>query len=216
MILPLDLLAPSTPSAAPPRPTRNPTRNPTPAPTHCEQDRKWWFNGQKCTNYIGEDGEDVGEFPALQRCCENFFPNQNCQCEDICNSNALTPRPTPLPTRYPTRVPTQSPTRKVREAGPGFPDNYLAVHPSSTHVPDAALRDSFEHSRPETPPASQQGTPRRPRPAASRIASGPSTARSAPTTTKARASSTPGCSAAQRCSAIEGTARLRTFATPMP
>ena len=85
---------------------------------------------EAATNYMGDDGEDVGEFPTPQQCWENFFPNQNCQCEDICNSNAVTPRPTPLPTRYPTRVPSRSPTRKVREAGPEFPDNYLVVYTS--------------------------------------------------------------------------------------
>ena len=94
------------------QPTRYPTQNPTPdptvspvtpAPTPCE-DRLWYFNGEKGTNYPTEDGSIPGEFDSKYRCCYAIFgPHVACPAEDLCNPIDITPEPTKKPTRYPTK-----------------------------------------------------------------------------------------------------------------
>ena len=79
-----------------PEPTETPTDNPTmptqvespttPSPTMCEYDRKWWYNGEKCSNYPNEVINGVYEFDDLQECCEMVFGSgKNCPYDDMCN-----------------------------------------------------------------------------------------------------------------------------------
>jgi hypothetical protein len=92
---------------------------PTPCDA-CEGGRKWYFNGEKCTNNGKYESNDV-VFENMQTCCkESFGANVNCPYEDVCNKGSPTKSPseldlTPSPTSKPvettlTSEPSSSPT----------------------------------------------------------------------------------------------------------
>jgi len=90
-------------------PEESPT---TPSPTLCEEDRKWWYNGEKCSNYPNEVINGVYEFDDLQECCEMVFGSgANCPYDDVCYPVDETKDPTKRPTKKPARNPTKRPTK---------------------------------------------------------------------------------------------------------
>jgi len=81
---------------------------PTPCDA-CEGGRKWYFNGEKCTNNGKYENDDV-VFENMQTCCkESFGANVNCPYEDVCNKGSPTKSPseldlTPTPTSKPVET----------------------------------------------------------------------------------------------------------------
>jgi len=127
------------------KPTRNPTSEPTKepttlSPTQCEEDREWWYNGDKCTNYPDPDGQGV--YNTMQECCEKRFGASGyCAYDDFCNpidpTTSPTKSPTEDPTKNPTPIPTKSPTTTAQTAT-SPPTSCLEANSIWYFVPDFA------------------------------------------------------------------------------